>query len=284
MAETPPPAQPDDSDKAELDDVEIEPDGPIHDESDDPESDETPDVLIDHANREWQSEEVNAARIGAKANIVLSLIVALIGLVLFVLGRDLRTLFSEEPRTSVLLILIAVIATYCMFRALWIVLELGISPRTESRSSRHLFMDDRIADSSVSIPDVHAKKAVLYYVHVAATDLYARNTTRATNLRTAQKYLYAAIILAVACIGIYTWTSLKWLGEDQNESNRPCQPNCGFGCVSMSDCGGNFRCECGVPCPTEPPAPHKDGATTEPGNSENLGSTEAGSSEGEEEG
>ncbi|GMV24391.1 MAG: hypothetical protein AMXMBFR58_04220 [Phycisphaerae bacterium] len=188
-------------------------------------------TLLAHADRCWKAEEVNATRIAARCNLVLSGITAILGLKLFAASKELETIIRTQWWLSALCWIPAVIAMYFLLKALKIVLEVkelwrndkadpteideavfGEDAETDPNekqpsrgmSSRGLQISKKLSETPHRITDTHARWYIFKLVDTAARNLHRRNDERSRAVDEAQAYFFWGCLLLFVSFTVYT--------------------------------------------------------------------------------
>jgi hypothetical protein len=177
-----------------------------------PKNDEAAATLIAHADRCWKAEEQNAARIAAKANLVLSAITAITGFKMYALGQELKVL-RDGPRDLRFWLFWIALAFAMLFLvwALALVLESkGLWQRTSSISasaSRGLRLPDHVANLPWKAPAYAISWRVFADLYRSFLDLQVRNEARAAAIDSSQRRLFLGVVLLFVSIAMYNWVS-----------------------------------------------------------------------------
>ena len=196
--------------------------------------------LVAHSDRFWKAEEVNAARLAARSNLVLSAITAVLGLKLFAMGKEMDTVFAAEIGwRSILFWQAAVGSIGCLLWSLCIILGIKKKDGREQpdTSSGNLGIDELLGTWK-SKTNSQVVEYVMTTTYDAAIDLQARNADRKRSIGRSQIRLFFAIGLLFASMGLYTSLRLddlrraERLDGGSNDSND---------CVPTTRGGGSIR-------------------------------------------
>lgn len=173
------------------------------------------DQVLGFADRCWGAEEVNAARIASRSNLVLSGILAVIGLKLFVTPGELRVIAHEaSPCGEWLFWLLSGASFAGLMFALWVVLEIKIAKSGPPASANLVLRDPR----PVLVDDQeNAGEFVLGATLSAALDLYRRNRERTKAVGRAQIVFYCSTVLIL--FALVQYIALSYSSADKDHAN-----------------------------------------------------------------
>lgn len=164
--------------------------------------------LIGHADRMWKAEEQNAARLAARANLVLSGIAALIGLKVYAIGKEFDTVINAPVGSKLCSFwMCAILSLLCIGGALWFVLDIRRGARTKSSTaSLKLELDPELVKYAMGnepFPDAFAAEMVFSTTSEAAADLKDRNASRGKAVSRSQILLFLGAISLFASMVLY---------------------------------------------------------------------------------
>lgn len=159
--------------------------------------------LTGHAELFWKAEEANATRVSGRANLVLSGILAIIGLKLYTAGREVETLLSPQAgwigRVSLAL---CAVAFLFLFITLLLVLSIRFK-KSRGPASTRLMLPDELADRPWAMTERQAAWYVFRKTHNAAKDLHERNKSREKVVEKAQILFLAGVFALFIALGLY---------------------------------------------------------------------------------
>lgn len=198
--------------------------------------------LIGHADRFWKAEESNATRIAARANLVLSGILAIIGLKLYSAGKELETMLSPSAgllgRWSLALCAMAFVM---LLASLAMILSLKMRKSTRGPASGRLVLDPALVKKPWRMTERQSSWYVFKKTHNAAEDLHERNNDREKVVDTAQLTFFLGVIALFIALVLYTAIVFR---DAIRKSDSGKQPDRG------SDHGGDSLKHQGTPSPS----------------------------------
>lgn len=175
--------------------------------------------LLVHADRCWKAEEVNAARIGARSNLVLTGVTAVLGLKLYGASAEIRGVLQAEYTGYVSMFWwTAVLGLIGMLACLALVLEVKIAwlwVETESLQTAtgkapacaKLYFPEKLKhfpSNPESIPKRLAETTVFQNTYAAALQLNARNDKRNRSVSMAQLLFFVSAVLLFISLACYS--------------------------------------------------------------------------------
>jgi hypothetical protein len=173
-------------------------------------SDQRLSVFLAHADRCWKAEEVNATRIAARTNLVLTGVTAVLGLKLYSATAEIRTMIEANHGPlgawTLAFWIPAALGLAGMLLCLGIVLEVKWSAITGNGTplaSRLLQLNEQQWTSPESVPKDSIERDAFRYVYAAALALHKRNTKRNRLLSQAQAIFFLSAILLFISLTAY---------------------------------------------------------------------------------
>jgi uncharacterized membrane protein YbhN (UPF0104 family) len=176
--------------------------------------------LLDQAERSWKAEEVNAARVAARANLVLSAILALVAALLLIVRHEALLIDTLWQRVTFagLLLSAMIFAVLALADVLHVRLKAsGEAPG--SPSSNELRIDHRLAARPWVMKQSEATAYAFRLTYNAAAGLYHRNQARQRAVDRAQRRLMAAVLLVFLSQVMYI--GVIWFGDDDERQENP---------------------------------------------------------------
>ena len=172
-------------------------------------------LLLELAKTSWSAEEVNSSRIASRANLVLSAILALIGLKLFLSSKEIDAVISSNNCWIQLpFIVFSIISIAGLLIALCLILN--VRSKSNKEPASNLMTLAPVWDLSTK-PTEHVVDEILAITNSAAIDLYSRNKSREAAVSTAQSvFVYSAFSLLIALI-FFTIITVQSGGEQAHE-------------------------------------------------------------------
>ena len=163
------------------------------------------DHLLAHADRYWKSQEVNAARLSTKSNLVLSVVLALVGFALLLVQTQIeRTQLSSSLAWVV--IVLCVVSVICLVISLFLTIEvrLGRANRDVSFASAQLRLPSQLLSAPWSLSETEAGWYLYKRTYLAADELFEQNASRQRELSNSQLFMLIGVVLLVVGAGAYT--------------------------------------------------------------------------------
>jgi hypothetical protein len=168
-------------------------------------------LFLSHADRCWKAEEVNATRIAARGNLVLTGVVAVLGLKLYSASTEMRAVIRAEPGSLATAFWgLAAFGLAGMLWALKIVLEVKLkvweawSKKPRSRTAcrtMHLTVEQVTAPSSS--PEHEVAVDLFKRTYAAVLELNGRNDTRNRMIERAQIIFFLSSLCLFGSLGAY---------------------------------------------------------------------------------
>lgn len=164
-------------------------------------------ILLAHADRMWKAEENNAARLATRANFVLSLISAVIGLKLFALGREAAVMWTQADLwPSILFWGLVLASAIALLYSLLLVLNVRWGkPRAHQTASKLLGLDRRVTNAPWQLEEVEAGWYIFRTTVLAAEDLCVRNGERKQAIDTAQVAFLVGFLTLLGSVGVHSF-------------------------------------------------------------------------------
>lgn len=184
-------------------------------------------ILLAHADRCWKAAEANSARIAARANLVLSGVTAMLGLKLFLAGKEFD-LVTAAPAGTPLYVFVAAWVLSLVFLGVALVKvlfgprKLIGAPREGDTASGGLQLNQGAIDRPWAVPANYATVYVFLLTYRASTDLHERNKKRERSVDSAQKWLILGIAALFLAMFSYTW--IAWDHNHAKEHADAAQP------------------------------------------------------------
>lgn len=170
------------------------------------------DVLLAHAERQWQAECENAARQSSRANLILSatsVILALPGLIFLLTWRD-GNRFAADSGTllSMQIVAFVFIAIAAFLFVLCLITILGVrsarKDETKHPPMSSAYLDLKGADLKLALEDRHhASRIAFTKLRAAGRDLHRRNVRQKQRMDESQQWLVYGLFALVLGLGLY---------------------------------------------------------------------------------
>lgn len=172
-------------------------------------------AFLNHADRCWKAEEVNATRLAARSNLVLTAVTATLSIAVFGFGKALPTIF-ESPAGFKPTYFCTAFGLGSVFLVWALVAVLGIHRHqimppahqadredNEPTASGGLAYPDKTFPTIKSMTPVRATWVTGDLTYKAFTDLQERNARRKETIDVAQKRLFFAILFLLVSVAFY---------------------------------------------------------------------------------
>ena len=167
-------------------------------------------VALEHAVRRWEAESKNAERLAIRENGLLTILSALAGLGFF----NLSDFEGVEPSWLPMLLRGIVTAVLALILTAFVKIFLVPRSRGDGRGSKGVRMyasghlewpTDESLEPNALANEEEAIRIAFARTSVAAASLHRRNVRRKESLDRGQRWLVAAIAVAVSGFLCYTW-------------------------------------------------------------------------------